>query len=32
MAIVQAVSLTGSGSWVQHSTLIPELRSQRTLF
>lgn len=32
MAVAQAVALTGSGTWVPHSTLIPELRSQRTLF
>lgn len=32
MAVAQAVSLTGSGTWVPHSTLIPELRTQRTLF
>lgn len=32
MAVAMAVSLTGSGTWVRHSTLIPELRSQRTLF
>jgi hypothetical protein len=31
-AVGQAVSLTGSGTWVPHSTLIPELRTQRTLF
>lgn len=30
-AVGQAVSLTGSGTWVPHSTLIPELRTQRTL-
>ena len=27
----RAVSLTGSGTWVPHSTLIPEMRTQRTL-
>lgn len=32
MAVVRAVALTGSGTWVKHSTLIPELRTQRTLF
>ncbi|MGB9177568.1 MAG: hypothetical protein WCB46_12665 [Methanoregula sp.] len=32
MAVVQAVSLIGSGTWVPHSTLIPEMRTQRTLF
>lgn len=32
MAVAQAVSLTGSGTWVPHSTLIPEMRTQRTLF
>jgi hypothetical protein len=31
-AISQAVMLTGSDRWVSHSTLIPELRTQRTLF
>jgi hypothetical protein len=31
LAIARAVSLTGSGTWVAHSTLIPELRTQRTL-
>ncbi len=31
-AVAQAVLLTGSGTWVPHSTLIPELRTQRTLF
>jgi DNA repair protein NreA len=31
MAVAHAVSLTGSGTWVPHSTLIPELRTQRTL-
>jgi hypothetical protein len=30
-AVAQAVSLSGSGTWVPHSTLIPELRTQRTL-
>jgi hypothetical protein len=32
MAVAQAVFLTGSGTWVPHSTLIPEMRTQRTLF
>ncbi len=32
MAVARAVTLTGSGTWVPHSTLIPELRTQRTLF
>lgn len=32
MAVAQAVSSTGSGTWVPHSTLIPEMRTQRTLF
>jgi hypothetical protein len=32
MAVAQAITLTGSGTWVPHSTLIPELRTQRTLF
>jgi len=31
-AVARAVVLTGSGTWVPHSTLIPELRAQRTLF
>jgi DNA repair protein NreA len=31
-AVARAVFLTGSGTWVPHSTLIPELRTQRTLF
>jgi hypothetical protein len=31
MAVARAVSLTGSGTWVPHSTLIPEMRTQRTL-
>lgn len=31
-AVAQAVLLTGSGTWVPHSTLIPEMRAQRTLF
>lgn len=31
-AVAQAVFLTGSGTWVPHSTLIPEMRAQRTLF
>jgi hypothetical protein len=32
MAVAQAVSLAGSGTWVPHSTLMPELRTQHTLF
>jgi hypothetical protein len=31
-AVARAVALTGSGTWVPHSTLIPEMRTQRTLF
>jgi len=31
-AVRHAVMLTGSDRWVSHSTLIPELRTQRTLF
>jgi DNA repair protein NreA len=31
-AVRQAVAITGSDRWVPHSTLIPELRTQRTLF
>ena len=31
-AVALAASLTGSGTWVPHSTLIPEIRTQRTLF
>jgi DNA repair protein NreA len=31
-AVGQAVTVIGSGSWVAHSTLIPEVRTQRTLF
>jgi DNA repair protein NreA len=31
-AVRQAVAVIGSGSWVAHSTLIPEVRTQRTLF
>ena len=31
-AVSHAVILTGSDRWVSHSTLIPELRTQRTLF
>lgn len=30
-AVLQAVAVTGSGTWIGHSTLIPELRTQRTL-
>lgn len=30
-AVAHAVSVIGSDSWVRHSTLIPELRTQRTL-
>jgi len=32
MAVARAVALAGSGTWVPHSTLITELRTQRTLF
>jgi hypothetical protein len=31
-AVDHAVTVIGSNSWVPHSTLIPELRTQRTLF
>jgi hypothetical protein len=31
-AVAQASALLGSDTWVSHSTLIPELRTQRTLF
>jgi DNA repair protein NreA len=31
-AVARAVRAIGSGVWVSHSTLIPELRTQRTLF
>jgi hypothetical protein len=31
VAVTRAVFLTGSGTWVPHSTLIPEMRTQRTL-
>ena len=31
-AVDRAVTVIGSSSWVPHSTLIPELRTQRTLF
>jgi len=31
-AVGQASALLGTDSWVSHSTLIPELRTQRTLF
>jgi len=31
-AVGQASALLGSDTWVSHSTLIPELRTQRTLF
>ena len=31
-AVAEAVMRAGSGTWVPHSTLIPELASQRTLF
>jgi hypothetical protein len=30
-AVAHTVSVIGSDSWVRHSTLIPELRTQRTL-
>ncbi|RPI39703.1 MAG: hypothetical protein EHM53_04805 [Methanoregulaceae archaeon] len=32
VAVARAVALTGSGTWVPHSMLIPEMRTQRTLF
>lgn len=32
LAVARAMTFTGSGTWVPHSTLIPELRTQRTLF
>ncbi len=32
LAVARAVTFTASGTWVPHSTLIPELRTQRTLF
>jgi hypothetical protein len=32
VAVARATALTGSGTWLAHSTLIPELRTQRTLF
>jgi hypothetical protein len=31
LAVARAVFLTGTGTWVPHSTLIPELKTQRTL-
>jgi DNA repair protein NreA len=31
-AVGQASAFLGSGAWLAHSTLIPELRTQRTLF
>jgi hypothetical protein len=31
-AVARTVTVIGSGAWVAHSTLIPELRTQRTLF
>jgi hypothetical protein len=31
-AVAQAATILGSDRWVKHSTLIPELRTQRTLF
>ena len=31
-AVGKVSAVLGSGSWVSHSTLIPELRTQRTLF
>jgi hypothetical protein len=31
-AVRHAVAITGSDRWVPHSTLIPELKTQRTLF
>jgi hypothetical protein len=30
-AVARTVAVIGSGAWVAHSTLIPELRTQRTL-
>jgi hypothetical protein len=30
-AVARTVNVIGSGAWVAHSTLIPELRTQRTL-
>ncbi len=30
-AVAQAVAVIGSGAWLRHSTLIPEMRTQRTL-
>ncbi|MCK9630690.1 MAG: hypothetical protein M0R30_03525 [Methanoregula sp.] len=30
-AVARTVTVIGSGAWVAHSTLIPELRTQRTL-
>ena len=31
-AVMHAAAVVGSDTWVPHSTLIPELRTQRTLF
>ena len=31
-AVMQAAHILGSDRWVKHSTLIPELKTQRTLF
>jgi hypothetical protein len=31
-AVKEAVSLLGSGRWVQYSTLIKELKTQKTLY
>jgi hypothetical protein len=31
-AVLHATAVMGSGSWITHSTLIPELRTQKTLF
>jgi DNA repair protein NreA len=31
-AVMRAAAAVGSDTWVSHSTLIPELRTQRTLF
>jgi DNA repair protein NreA len=32
LAVAQTVAVIGSDAWVAHSTMIPELRTQRTLF
>jgi len=31
LAVARTIAVIGSGAWVAHSTLIPELRTQRTL-